>query len=367
MKIIFSVLLFGHGLIHLMGFAKAFGYGNITQLTKAISKPTGIAWLLAALLCIIAAVQFLGNRDIWWLTATAALLISQYLVFASWHDARYGSIINFIILIAVIIGYCTWNFSNSFQKEVKAVLVQTAVPSADLLTEADIQSLPDAVKKYIRYTGMIGKPKVKNFRLEFSGGIRKDNQAAWMPFTSKQYNFIDASARLFFMSATMKHLPVAGFHSFKNGKAFMDIRLLSLFKVQYQSGREMDIAETVTFFNDMCCMAPATLIDKRIEWQQADSNTAKAVFKNNGISIAARLYFNDRGELINFISDDRFAVSENKAARQIPWSTPLKDYKMINGFKLAGYAETIYQYPEGDFCYGNFKLISIKYNCADYE
>lgn len=30
-----------------------------------------------------------------------------------------------------------------------------------------------------------------------------------------------------------KGLPVAGYHHFKNGKAVMDIRLLSLFKVQY--------------------------------------------------------------------------------------------------------------------------------------
>jgi hypothetical protein len=80
-----------------------------------------------------------------------------------------------------------------------------------------------------------------------------------MPFTSEQYNFMDASTRLFFMKAVMKGLPLSGFHSFTNGDAFMDIRLLSLFKVQYQSGKEMGIAETVTFFNDMCCMAPASL------------------------------------------------------------------------------------------------------------
>lgn len=49
------------------------------------------------------------------------------------------------------------------------------------------------------------------------------------------------------MKASMNGLPVAGFHSFKGGDAFMDIRLFSIFKVQYQSGAEMGIAETVTF------------------------------------------------------------------------------------------------------------------------
>ncbi len=48
-------IIFLHGLIHLMGFAKAFQYGQITQLTKDISKPAGALWLLAALLFVVSA------------------------------------------------------------------------------------------------------------------------------------------------------------------------------------------------------------------------------------------------------------------------------------------------------------------------
>ena len=147
----------------------------------------------------------------------------------------------------------------------------------------------------------------------------------------------------------------------------MDIRLLSLFKVQYQSGREMGIAETVTFFNDMCCMAPATLIDKRIQWLEIDSNKVEASFTNNNITITAWLWFNDKGQLISFTSNDRYAAGDNNTMQQIPWSTPLKDYRNFNGYNLAGYAETIYHYPEGDLCYGNFRLTNIEYNCKGFK
>ena len=169
-------------------------------------------------------------------------------------------------------------------------------------------------------------------------------------------------SRLFFMNAVMKNLPVAGYHCFNNGDMhFMDIRLFSLFKVQYLDGTEMDKAETVTFFNDMCCMAPATLIDKRISWQMIGDNIVKATFLNNGITITADLYFNEAGELINFKSTDRY---NTEAGKKLPWATPLKDYKEINGYRLAGYAETIYSYPYKDFCYGTFAISSIKYNCS---
>lgn len=168
--------------------------------------------------------------------------------------------------------------------------------------------------------------------------------------------------RLFFMKAVMKNLPIAGYHCFKNGDAFMDIRLLSLFKVQFQEGKEMDMAETVTFFNDMCCMAPATLIDKRISWTENDENSVSATFTNNGIMITADLYFNYRGELVNFISNDRYAADFGE---KLQWATPLKNYKEINGYKLAGYAEAIYSYPDRDLCYGTFNIASIKYNYYD--
>ena len=86
----------------------------------------------------------------------------------------------------------------------------------------------------------------------------------------------------------------------------------------------MDKAETVTFFNDMCCMAPATLIDKRIVWQDKGNNVVEATFTNNGISVSANLYFNETGELVNFISNDRYNVD---AGKKLPWSTPLSNYK----------------------------------------
>lgn len=166
--------------------------------------------------------------------------------------------------------------------------------------------------------------------------------------------------RLFFMNATMKHLPIAGYHCFRNGRASMDIRLFSLFRVQYQEGREMDEAETVTFFNDMCCMAPPTLIDSRIKWLEVDGNNVKASFTNNNITVHAQLFFSENGALINFISEDRYNSDEGK---KMPWSTPLKDYKEVNGYQLVGNAETIYTYPDKDFCYGTFQLINVEYNC----
>ena len=236
-----------------------------------------------------------------------------------------------------------------------------------LLTEADVKDLPLPIQNYLRYVKALNKPKVRNFRIFFTGQLRQDSASGWMKFSSEQYNFMQNPTRLFFLKAVMKGLPVRGLHSYKGGNAFMDIRLFSLFKVQYQKGPEMGISETVTFFNDMCCLAPATLIDRRITWMEVNGNEVKAKFTCNKITIAAILHFNEKGQLVNFVSEDRYAQMKDNSMKRFRWSTPLQDYKEFNGRMLPTYAEAIYSYPDGDFCYGTFRITGVEYNCKDLQ
>jgi energy-coupling factor transporter transmembrane protein EcfT len=358
-KIIFTFFLLLHGTIHLMGWAKAFDFVKVTQIHKPISKLQGIIWLMVFILFFLAAFFYLLHKNWWCIICIIAIIISQCLIIIHWQDAKYGTILNFIFLLFAIIQYASWNYYRQYENDIAKNLSSNVIISDAVLTEEHLKDLPEPIKKYIRYTGFIGKPVVNHFQIDFVGDIRKDDQSEWMPFTSEQHNFMNQPTRLFFMKAVMKYLPVAGYHCYNNGDAYMDIRLFSLFKVQYQKGAEMDMAETVTFFNDMCCMAPGTLIDERIEWLETNGNTVKAAFTNNNITIHATLYFNEKGELINFTSNDRFDAD---AGKKLPWSTPLKDYKDYNGYRLASYAEAIYKYPDRNLVYGTFSLSKVSYN-----
>jgi hypothetical protein len=362
MGVIILILIIIHAIIHLLGFIKAFGYAEIKTITSPVSKPMGVVWLIAFLIIIVAGILFAFKIWFWWMPMFAGILISQLVIFPFWKDARFGTIANGILLVVALTAFGKWNFENKYEREVSSQMNRMNSDRTDLLTEMDIMKLPVLVQKYIRYAGAVNKPKIRNFKIEFTGKIRKNEQSEWMPFVSEQYNFMETSTRLFFMKATMRHLPVEGFHSFMNGSAFMDIRLFSLLKVQYQSGREMGIAETVTFFNDMCCMAPGTLIDSRIKWLDQDSLKVKASFSNNGITITAWLYFNPQGQLVNFISNNRYATQEDGTMLQLPWQTPISSYRNLNGYNLPSYAEAIYHYPKGDFCYGTFTIRNIDYN-----
>jgi hypothetical protein len=257
--------------------------------------------------------------------------------------------------------------NNIYRKAVLKELERTKAIHKEILTEKDIQHLPDIVQKYMHFTGSIGKEKIINFRAEFKGGIRSKSTDEFMPLKSVQYNFMDKPTRIFYIEAKKKGIPAKGIHLYKDEKAIMKIKILGLFTVVDAKGPEMNQGETVTVFNDMCFMAPQTLIDKNITWETIDNLTVKAKFINGNITIGATLYFNENGKLTNFMSNDRFETSDGKTYKNYLWLTPVMEYTDIKGYRLPSSAKLIYRHPDEDFCYGEFILKNIEYNCNTFK
>jgi hypothetical protein len=96
-----------------MGFAKAFGYGNITQITRPISRAQGSLWMMAAFLFTLSTILFLVKKDYWAYVAIGTSILSQLLILTVWNDARFGTIANMVIVIAGIMAITGFKF-NSF-------------------------------------------------------------------------------------------------------------------------------------------------------------------------------------------------------------------------------------------------------------
>lgn len=364
MRFLLFLVIALHGLIHLMAFAKAFRLAEISTLAQRPSTTAGLLWLLCALTLTVVGGLVLLKQDFWWMIALPAVILSQALIFSSWDDAKFGTIANLIILLplsAAILEARTGSYHNRYKTAAREGLVRYT--EAPLVNEADLSDLPAPVQKYLRITGSVGKPRIRNFKAMFTGEFSNGLKGSWMEFRSEQYNFIDQPTRLFLMKAKMHGLPVEGLHIFRGDSATMQIKLASFFQVVNAKGPEMNRGETVTLFNDMCLMAPATLIDKeKITWEADGPFSALAKFTHMGNTISARLSFNKVGELTDFVSNDRFFSPDGKTFKSYPWSTPVRDYRELHGRKIPSYADVVWQTPEGDFTYGKFKLSEIEYN-----
>jgi hypothetical protein len=350
-----------------MGLLKAFALGELPQLTQPVSRGMGIVWLAGAFLCLSSVVALFAWPRGWWAIGALALAVSQVVIVSAWGDAKFGTVANVVLLVGVTYGYLTQgpsSFRAEFERDAKAGMARPL--SAPLVTEADLARLPDPVQRYLRATGMVGQPRIRNCRFRFRGRIRSGPDATWMPFLADQQSFADEPTRLFLMHATLLGVPVQAFHRLTGGHATMRVKAAGAITIVNASGPDMDRAEAVTLFNDMCLLAPGTLLEPGIVWEAADAHTAKARFTNGAQTISAMLFFDGEGLLCNFISDDRLRSAPD-AKTFVPqrFSTPVSEYRRFGAYRLAARAEARWHPPEGEFAYGEFDVLEVVYNVRE--
>jgi hypothetical protein len=377
MRLLAAAFLSLHGLIHLLGVAKAFGWAELPQLVQPISPARGVFWGLAALLFVAAAACIYFWPRGWWVIGAVAIAISTVLVAAAWSEARFGAAANVLALLMVVFGYLTYgpgSLRAQFDRDVADGLGRTSASSTDAvprdgrgtITEADLAPLPAPVQRYLRLAGAVGQPRVVSVRARMHGRIRSGPGARWMPFVAEQYDFFDRPSRFFYMNASMFFIPAQGYHRYAGSEATMVVKAAAVVPVARQAGPSMTRTETVTLFNDMCLLAPATLIDPAIVWEPVDDWTARATFSNAAQTIRAELLFNEQGELVDFRSDDRGQSStDGRTLISMRWSTPVGNYRRYGAATLASVGEGRWHPAEGDYTYIELTIDEVEYNTGD--
>jgi hypothetical protein len=109
MRTTLAIIASIHGLIHLAGWAKAYGFEAGKFITATVSKEMGIAWLAATLLFILSSFGLATKRE-WWLGAMIlATVLSQILVISAWKDAMWGTAANLLIVAMAIMIFARAN------------------------------------------------------------------------------------------------------------------------------------------------------------------------------------------------------------------------------------------------------------------
>ncbi|MBL8136557.1 MAG: hypothetical protein JNL48_08050 [Acidobacteria bacterium] len=366
MRVLLAALLVLHGLIHLMGTAKAFGLADLEALKLPIPPAMGAVWTVAALLFLATgAALFLWPRGWWWLAA-AAIAVSVVAIVPSWADARAGMLANALIAVAATVGVLLAGPSSlraAYDRDVRQALA-SARGSDAVVTETDLAGLPAPVQRYLRAAGVVGQPRVRTMRLRMHGRIRSGPTAGWMPLDIHQVTTFDPPVRLFYFDASMARLPVPGYHRFAGGDAMMLVKVLGAVPVANDSGPSITKSETVTFLNDLALMAPSALLLPNIRWEPVDDRQARAIFTLGTNTIAATLVFDAEGHLADFWSDDRGKAEPGGTAHGLRWSTPVHTFRRFGAVTLMATAEALWHEPAAPYAYLELTLDDVVYNQA---
>lgn len=235
-------------------------------------------------------------------------------------------------------------------------------PEGPPLAESDIAHLPAPVRRWIVRSGALGRPPVTMVHTTFDATLYAAPGSAGMTGPAHQIDMLDPPRRLFFMTTRMNGLPVAVLHDYTPEHAGMRVRAARLLDVVDRWGLDFAPIESVTLLNDLSVFAPSALAGPAFEWTPIDDRSARVAYTVGPHTVAATLFFDAAGDLVDFASEDRADISVGGESERMRWTTPLRDHREIAGRRVPGRGEAIWHREDGAFTYGEFTIRDVSFN-----
>jgi hypothetical protein len=197
-----------------MGFVKEWKFGQIDQLAGktlfllagGLAKLMGILWLFDFLAFVIVAAGLLMHKEWWWMVGLGAVVLSQFLIVVYWKDARAGTIVNLLVLPAVLVSWGTWSFDRCVREEVTALFASSVSNRGEVVKKEMLAGLPSPVQRWLVRSNVVGRVSAQNVRRKQKGMMRSTPEGSWMPFESQQYFTADPTG--FLWSARIQVTPL---------------------------------------------------------------------------------------------------------------------------------------------------------------
>jgi hypothetical protein len=250
--------------------------------------------------------------------------------------------------------------SKTIQRDGLILLQHSEQAQPALITQGQVQSLPEPIQRYLNYAQVVGKESIRAVRLRQQGVMRTQPGQKWLSFVAQQY--FTTTPPAFLWHATMRLFPfawIAATDRFTGGHGNMRIQLMSIIPMGNARGPEMDQSEMQRYLAEMIWFPTAWLSDT-IEWQAIDAHSVKATMRASGVKAAVVLHVNEQGQLTQ-VTADRYK-EEHGHYLLAPWSGQVDEYQEVEGMRIPTRIAITWHLASGDFTWFRCKITQIEYN-----
>lgn len=361
MRYAYIFIMVIHGLIHLIGWFKAMGWAENSPISAPISKSVGGFWALAAILLVSYVVIYGLKMPESWMLGLAALLLSQTLIIMYWADARYGTIINVMLLIVVLFSCGEWQFQRQARQAEKSLMEGLSKPIHNL---SDTAHLPPPVKKWIARSGVLDKPRMTHGEIRQQLQLKTStDQKTFYPATAQQITRIGTPGFMWQVEVEMNPvLWMRGRDSYQDGEGTMNIWLNSLIPVVHESGPKIDEGAMQRFLGEMVWF-PQQALHPYIAWETIDEARARATMNWGGVQASGVFTFGREGDFTRFEAMRYYGA--DPAGDSIPWILTVQSYDEFEGVRVPSKLEATWQLASGDWTWLKMEVKKIKYKVRD--
>lgn len=361
MRIALGILMAIHGLIHLIGFLKAFGLSEFNAIHQPISKTFGIVWLVASVIIFITLLLFLFDHNYWWLSALLGILTSQILIFTYWSDTKFGTVVNIIMLGVVLLAYAKISFHDKIALERKKLFEISKSMNNPVITTESISDLPEIVQKWLTTSGAVGMKPISNVYLVQDLQLKlKTEQENWYHGTAEQYFSVNPPAFNWNINTTMNSfLGVVGRDKLENGNGQMTIKLLSLITVANAKDSDKIDQATLQRYLAEIVWFPTASLSEYVTWEGIDENSAKATLTINNQKGSGIFHFDDTG---NFQKFTALRFKDIKDKEPSLWTVTALQTSIRNAVNIPTEVKVEWELETGNWTWLKLKIKEIAYN-----
>lgn len=347
--------------LHIHYFLHSIGVRySVLAITSPVSKAFGMVWLVTAVLLLLAVVLILARVSFWWMFAFIAIVLSQLLIIYCWKEFWWGTLLNLVILIPVIISFFAFQFDRMVQSEVEKMYAEADF-SSERLSVSDLAALPSIVQKWLQKSGVMGQPIVASVYLEQQLEMQMDPEKAnWIKGKARQHFTTDPPAFNWSVNLEMNPLmPVAGRDKFLHGKGEMTIRLFSLIPVvNARSEQKLNEATLQRYLAEMVWF-PSAALSPHVKWKTVDDCSASATMDINGTSASGVFHFDESGRFTKFVAM-RYKDVSDSAPRE--WTVVATRSDTIKERFIPVDCEVKWKLDSGDWTWLKLTITDIEYN-----
>lgn len=233
-------------------------------------------------------------------------------------------------------------FARLVREDVRALQDRASSEEVKLVSEEMLVGLPEPVQRYLRYTGVVGKPFVRRAQLRQSGRMLLGRGQPWAPLKAEEWYAAQPPGFVWDATLFVGPLPVVRARDmYRAGEGHMLIKVASAFTVADAKGEELDQGEMMRYLNEMMWFPSAFLADN-VSFEALDATSARVTLTDHGRRVTATLFFDADGRLSEF-EGRRYADGELET-----WSVPVTAYGELAGLNLPTRCKAVWKLARGD-------------------
>ena len=148
-------------------------------------------------------------------------------------------------------------FTRMVRREVQALRARAAPGRAGVVTEEMLADLPESVRRYLGYTGVVGRPVPGTIQLRQEGQMRPGPGQPWLPVDAEEHFSVQPPGLVWAGTVCVGALTVGRARDmYAEGKGRMLVKVASLWPVADASGEQIDQAAMMRYLSEMIWFPP---------------------------------------------------------------------------------------------------------------